>query len=248
MKLTLAGRDLLNALSLYLATRRTSLRAALQMRAPLSAEQTEDLRIHYSSYFISLLSAIETIREDEHFEPKHFTEALESALTFHDASNGSDNYAYIRELRNAIVHRGLDIFSAAHFKDNFPLIVAPNLIPNRGGKRKFASFSFYLLGVIERCETAVGPTLESHLGTLALLDKAPDPEESFAESLGFINQSAVMPPWAKEMARASLGLVDFHDIHKTSTSKLLELLKPCTVIPQGWPNQSFNPDPTATIF
>lgn len=242
MKLTLLERDLLNSLLLYLSTRRTALRSALQMRVPLSAEQAEDLRIHYSNYFINLLSAIEAIREDEQFEGKCFADALESSFSFVDFPNGADNYAYIRELRNAIVHRGLNIFSAAHFPENVPLLVAPNQVTNRSGSRKYDSFSFYVLGVIERCESVVGSTIEAHLEKMGLFEKSPDSEESLSESLEFIESSAAMPEWAKKMAQANLEAVDFHVIHQASIAKLQEALKPHTVLPLGLPNPSFNTD------
>ena len=237
MKLTLAERDLMNSLSLYLSTRRTALRSALQMRAPLSSEQTEDLRIHYSNYFINLLSAIEAIREDQHFEGKRFADTLESSFSFTDSPNGADNYAYIREIRNAIVHRGLDIFSAAHFPENVPLLVAPNQVANRSGNRKYSSFSFYVLGVIDRCESVVGPTIEAHLEEIGLFEKSPDPEASIAESLEFIESSVAMPEWAKKMAQANLGVVD-----QASITKLREALKPQPAFPQGLPNPSFKRD------
>lgn len=246
MKLSITERDLLNSLSLYLSTRRTSLRAALQMRAPLSAEQAEDLRIHYSNYFVNLLSAIEAIREDEQFEAKRFAEALESNFASKDSPSGANNYAYIRELRNAIVHRGLNLFSTAHFPENVPLLVAPNQITNKSGNRRYESFSFYVLGVIERCESVVGPTIEAHLENIGLFEKYPDSEESLAESLEFIESSVVIPDWAKKMAQATIGKVDFHVIHQASVAKLREILKPLTVIPQELPYQAFNKTPAST--
>lgn len=135
MHLTLAERDLLNALSLYLATKQTALRSALALRAPLTNEQAQDLRVHYSNYFVNLLSAIELISQGPTPGEQSFSAALDAAYSFTEFPSGAENYGYIRELRNAIVHRGLDIASAVHFAADVPLLVAPHTIANRSGNR-----------------------------------------------------------------------------------------------------------------
>ena len=80
MKISTVERDLLNALSLYLASRRTALRSALRLRAPLSTEAFEDLRIHYSNYFVNLFSAIDLIAESKPVAGEKFNDALEKAF------------------------------------------------------------------------------------------------------------------------------------------------------------------------
>jgi len=231
--LSLAERDLLSALSLYLATKGTALRSALRLRAPLTSEQALDLRIHYSNYFVNLLSAIELIREGPAPTSRQFSDALDAAFSIPKFPNGAENYAYIRELRNAIVHRGFDIASAAHFAAGIPLLIAPSTIANRGGNHHYKAFSYYVLGIVERCEAVVGPTIESHLSTLGLLERAPDHQEVLSEFLELVDQSSVMPEWAKKMARENMGEIDYKVSHLTSIAKLRDLLKPASVVPNS---------------
>lgn len=232
MTLTLAEREFLNSLTLYLATKRTSLGSALKLRAPLSAVHASDLRIHYSNYFISLLSAIELMRDGGRGTFSAFEAKLQTTFAVITGSDGKDCYGYIRELRNAIVHRGLNIFSAAHFRANFPLLVAPSPVPDRSGDRSYTAFSFYLIGVIEKCELVVGPTMEACLNEQGLLNRQPDREESVDEILRAVEESAAIPYWVKKTARKDLSAVDFESIHRANIDNLAELLKPNPISPQ----------------
>jgi len=231
MRLSIGERDLLNGLSLYLATRRTALRSALRLRAPLSAEAAEDLRIHYSNYFVSLMSAADLLTENASFNGSAFKQAVEAAFEALGTPDAGTNYLYVRELRNAIVHRGLNIASGAHFAGDFPLLVAPNPVINRSGAQKYSTFSFYLLGVVEGCEAVVGPTIEGHLDSLGILEKVPDVEAWTAEALELCRSSTAMPEWVKKMVPESLSTVDWNTIHGDSVAKLRDLLKPFSFTP-----------------
>lgn len=226
MKLSFAERDLMSALTLYLGTRRTALRSALRLRAPLSVDEAEDLRIHYSNYFVSLMSAADLVAEDAKIQGPTFRTRLEAAFCRVSNPSSSANYSYVRELRNAVVHRGLNIASGAHFAGDFPLLVAPDPVTNQSGNQVHSSFGFYLLEVVEGCEAVVGPTIEAHLDTLGVLDKEPDVDALLEESRRFINASTVMPDWVKKMAPESLSSVDWNAIHRSSILKLRDLLKP----------------------
>jgi hypothetical protein len=226
MKISRVEQHLLHSLDLYLASKRTALRSALKLRAPLQADEAEDLRIHYSNYYVNLISAIESISEVGDFEPGLFLKTLEARFSTIDATSGSDNYMYVRELRNSIVHRGLDIASGAHFVSNFPLLIAPAMVNNKWHDKSYLRFSYYLLGVIELCETVVGPTIEEHINQIGVFNKEPDREEWPGESLKFIDLSTEMPEWAKSMARESLPTVCLLTMHQGRVAKVRERLKP----------------------
>lgn len=110
--LSIANRQMLYSLSWYMTARQTELRAALSLRTPLSVTNQADMRVHYSGYFLNLLAATELFRETTTLQSNDFETQLYSRLVFDEFENGETNYPYIRELRNAIVHRGLDITSA----------------------------------------------------------------------------------------------------------------------------------------
>lgn len=107
--LSIANRDMLYSLSWYMCARQTALRAALSFRTQLSVTDQTDMRVHYSGYFLNLLAATELFREPTMLQPNYFEAQLYSRLVFDGFQDGEANYSYIRELRNAVVHRGLDI-------------------------------------------------------------------------------------------------------------------------------------------
>lgn len=232
MKLSNAERDLLHALSLYLATRRTALRSALRFRAPLSSEASEDLRVHYSNYFVSLFSAVDLITENKSINGDRFKHALETAFETVGTAKAATNCSYVRELRNAIVHRGLDIASGTHFAGDFPLLIAPNSVTNRGGAQKFPAFGFYLLEIVAGSEAVIGPTIAAHLDSLGILTKEPDAEAWLEETKEFIQAATVMPDWVKKLAPPSLDGFDWNAMHRDTVAKLRDLLKPVDFVPQ----------------
>lgn len=232
MRISTVERDLLNALSLYLATRRTALRSALRLRAPLSTEAFEDLRIHYSNYLVNLFSAIDLIAESKPVAGEKFKDALEKAFEAVGSSSAATNYKYVRELRNAVVHRGLDIASGAHFAGDFPLLVAPNPVTSRDGAQKYAAFGFYLLDIVATCEAVVGPTIEGHLDSVGVLNKEPDAAAWLEETKELIRSSAVIPDGAKNMVPASFGGLDWNAMHRDGVAKLRDLLRPLDFVPR----------------
>lgn len=117
--------EVLGVLKCYFESKNLSLKIALKFRAPLSVENMADLRLYYSQYFVSLLSATEFLFDKEYLFHKEFKCWLYEKFVFNGANNGEENYLYLRELRNAIVHRGYDILNASRFIKNFPLIIAP---------------------------------------------------------------------------------------------------------------------------
>lgn len=157
--LTIADRDMLYSLSWYMSARQTALRAALSYRAPLSVTELADMRVHYSGYFLNLLAAIDIVPNMPMLESEQFEKQLQTRLMFEGFQDGVNNYSYIRELRNAIVHRGLDITSAAHFDDNFPMILAEPKVQNKKGTKTFLAFDKYLLDIIAKCEFVVCPLM-----------------------------------------------------------------------------------------
>src|SRR5688572_3746471 len=129
--LSVANRDMLYSLSWYMSARQTALRAALSFRTQLSVTDQTDMRVHYSGYFVNLLAATELFRETTTLQPNDFEGQLYSRLVFDGFPDGEANYSYIRELRNAVVHRGLDVTSAAHIDGNFPMVLAKPKVQNQ---------------------------------------------------------------------------------------------------------------------
>jgi len=229
--LSLQDRATLNSLSLYLATRQTALRCALSLRTPLTTAQTSDLRVNYSNYFSSLISAVELLRESASLSIG-FSALLESRFVFAENPSGKVNYSYVRELRNAIVHRGLDISAAAHIKSGIPFFIAPHAISNQSGAKSYPRLSFYVLGIVAKCESVIPCAIEQHLANIGVLERSPDPEQWVAETLSLIEQSEVIPEWVRGMTSGAVKMVKPRDVHRASLERLRSGMQPYLALPR----------------
>lgn len=225
--LSIGTRNMLYSLSWYMSARQTALRAALSFRTPLSVTHQTDMRIHYSGYFLNLLAATELFREKT-TPSNDFNAQLYSRLVFDGFQNGQANYSYIRELRNAVVHRGLDITSYMHFDGNFPMILAVPKIQNRTRTETFVAFGKYLLHVIEKCESVVGPVMLDWMEAAGVFEATIDADVTAAEYRKAVEQLDDMPEPAKAMALATEFKSEWAlAAHSSAIAKLREALAPC---------------------
>lgn len=226
--LSIANRNMLYSLSWYMSARQTALRAALSFRTPLSINDHEDMRVHYSGYFLNLLAAIELFRENKGLQPIDFEAQLHSRLVFDGYQSGKANYSYIRELRNSVVHRGLDITSCAHIDGNFPMILAEPEVQDRMGTKTFVAFGKYLLDIIEKCESVVGPVMLDCLNAAGIFAATIDAEALVSESRKALERSRAMPEEVKAMFLATKLKPEWCEAaHSSSMTKLRGALAPC---------------------
>jgi hypothetical protein len=221
--------ELFSGLTMYFSSKRTALRSVLPMRSPLSADQAEDLRVHYSNYFVSLVSAIELMKDSGLIDRDVFARALEERFSCAGHPDGKANLAYVVELRNAVVHRGLDIAAAAQFPMNVPLIIAPATIGNRAGTKQHQAFAFYLLGIIEVCEAAAGSAIEACLSEVGLLNEPAAADSLQSWQVGMRQQIARaphMPDWGRQMAGDYLDKLELPVIHEIHLVGLRAALTP----------------------
>ncbi|MEH6387961.1 hypothetical protein [Pseudomonas profundi] len=217
--------EMLSAVKWYFELKNLSLRNALALRCPLSIDNQKDLRQYYSQYFAGLLSATELFLEKEYPNNAGFRDLLYKKLSFENFPDGEKNHSYLRELRNSIIHRGLDISSAAHIKDDFPLIISPSPVTNRSGVVSHTAFGYYLIEVIEKCESVVRDTFLEHFEEFNLLDKRLPQEKVIELSEKFISSSTAMPDWVKKSALNSIKDINHEEVHLASMNSLIETLK-----------------------
>ncbi len=226
--LSIANQHMLYSLSWYMSARQTALRAALSFRTQLSVTDQEDMRVHYSGYFLNLLAATELFRGTTTLHPNDFEAQLYSRLVFDEFQDGKANYSYIRELRNAVVHRGLDITFAAHIDGNFPMILAAQQVKNEKGTKVFVAFDKYLLHVIAKCESIVGSVMFDCLNAAGIFEATLDAEAAVAEYGVAVKQSHAMPELVKAMALATGFKPDWAlAAHSSAMTKLRGALAPC---------------------
>ncbi|WP_317202174.1 hypothetical protein [Janthinobacterium sp.] len=226
--LSIANRDMLHSLLWYMSARQTALRAALSFRTQLSVTEQTDMRVHYSGYFLNLLAAIDLFRDTATLQSNAFEAQLCSRLVFDVFQDGAANYSYLRELRNAVVHRGLDITSAAHIDGNFPMILAEPKVQNQKRTKTFFAFDKYLLHVIAKCESVVGSVMLDCLNSAGIFDATIDAGAAVAEYREAVEQSHAMPDDVKVRALAMEFKTEWAvAAHSSAMTKLRGALAPC---------------------
>jgi hypothetical protein len=218
-------RELTATLTWHFEAKNLALRNSLQFRCPLQVAQQHEMRLYYSDYFAHLISATELLRESEYTHRQQFKALLEGRFVFEGHPDGTDNYAYVRELRNSVIHRGYDITSAAHIDGDFPRVVAPPSVTNRDGTKTYSSLGYYLIDVISKCEAVVGHAVADHLADSGLLEPQVTQTEAVTRAMRSIDESHAMPQWAKEMGRQQIAHVDYLEMQRAQASKLVELLR-----------------------
>lgn len=221
-------RRLISAAQWYFEIKNLSLKNIFHIRCPLSVESQHDLRLYYSQYFSSLLSAIELILEQKEPESSIFRENLYQGLSFNEFADGEQNYSYIRELRNSIIHRGLDVTSSAHINEDFPMMIAPSPIKNRGGNKSYQPFGFYLIELIQKCEEVIGGLILNFFKENGYFDLKNDTDKLRNEIKEFLVNSdhRIMPKEVKAMALLNIDSLELNaeQLHRDfieSVSKVL---------------------------
>lgn len=138
---------------------------------------------------------------------------------------GENNTGYLRELRNAVVHRGLDIASSGTVVSNHVRAIAPAEISDRFGRRgSFKAFASTLFEVFEIGRSIAGPLVLEFAEPSFRAIEAMDLDEIRADYLRDMEASTLMPEWAKKMARESVDQIPFAEIRLLHSNKLRTLL------------------------
>lgn len=166
-----------------------------------------DIKMYHYLYFANLFGAVDIVRD--------YIKARGERLVFDDrvsqAFPRSDDYRYARELRNAIVHRGLDPAAAAHSDNNFLYVLCPSNVTNQSGTASYSCSFQYTVQLAECCNSAVNAALFEFLESHGFLEPghATIPKD---QALEFIRNSPAMPDWAKAMAAQAFEQLDFNQL------------------------------------
>lgn len=180
-------------------------------------------RDYHYLYFSNLFGAIEIARDYE----KETCAALDLEETIRQGFGGTDDYRYARELRNSIIHRGIDPAAAGHAHGNFLQVLCPAVVTDRTGKKMFSSSFKYTVQLADCCNEVVNPVILRFLESNGFL--VPDGMKADKqETLKAIRDSTAMPDWAKALAMQSFEGIDFDhmaaDIAETRIKRVKELL------------------------
>ncbi len=146
--------------------------------------------------------------------------------------DGTKYYDYLRELRNSVVHRGMNLTASSHIENDFPLILAPTPITNRSGNQVHEAPEKYFLSIIAHLEAIIPPLIVSHIKGNGWNDIFLGNDEALAESKQSIEKSIAMPEWVKQQALQSIQDIDMLDMQRQKMKSALENIEVTLALPE----------------
>ncbi len=134
----------------------------------------------------------------------------------------------MRELRNGIVHRGIDPTSGGAVVNGVVCAMAPPTVQNRSGSCSYTAPAHLLRDIFIHCEIGAKPIIERFLESSFKELSSMKPEAILSDALSAIEAVPHMPVWAKAMARTHISVEILAKAQTHQIEKLRELLKPRT--------------------
>jgi hypothetical protein len=178
-----------------------------KMKASPHGSNVFDLWMHHSLFFVNLMSAVDHVVDylkDNKANPEAFLDRIRNGF------GKSDDYNYVRELRNSVVHRGLDPSAAGHSDQTVLHLLCPTTVEDRNGRTYSCSFK-YLSELAQKCREVVDPAISDVLEGLNLFDPQLH-EQNHAETMNVLESATEMPDWAKALAKQAFDRMDFADM------------------------------------
>ncbi|HAS8191819.1 TPA: hypothetical protein I7674_21965, partial [Vibrio vulnificus] len=215
----------------YVKSKNLALKNALAIRCPMSLDTQEEHRQYYSQYLSSVLSITELLCDKATPLRSEFRDKLYSELGG-EHIDGSKYYDYLRELRNSVVHRGMNLTDSMHIVNDFPLILAPNPVTNRNGNQVHEAPEKYFLSIIEHVETVVPALVINHIEDSGWHSIFICNEQAQEESKRKVEQSEAMPDWVKQEALRVIPDIDMLDMQKQRMKSALENIRTTVALPK----------------
>lgn len=182
------------------------------------------MRMAYSQYFVNLQSLID--RSTELFGSDVRNQWISSLNGFGD-QDGRGNERYLRELRNAIVHRGFDPTGAGNVIGGFVLARSPRMIPDRHGANvAFRLPAEYLLQIAFHCETIIPSLVLDHANTTLSEIKSIPLNQRKDEILQTIRDSEHIPDEIKGFVLSKFDEFSWERFIQNDHQSLEEALNP----------------------
>jgi len=185
------------------------------------------MRMYYSLYLTNLMSAIDMVID---IHGRSFQMALEESLKTSSFS-GPAILGYIRELRNGVVHRGMDPTNGGVVIDGVARAMAPRIVKSRPTEKKPQGTSYtaptdLLRDIFIHCEIAAKSVIADFLEPNFDEISAVQPQEMLNDALDTIDLVQHLPDWAKVMTKKHMKPERLVEVQAHQIKKLRELLKP----------------------
>lgn len=190
--------DVLSSIAYYTNAKNVAFSCAQQYRVPLDKNSEAEFRHHYSSCLGSILSLTEYLQDSAYDYSTEFKAAISSDFVFERFPNGDQNYSYLRELRNMIVHRGYDVTSSAHLNEGWPWPILPAEVGNRSEKVFYPSYQRYLPLLIIQTSDVLDSIVQEHVNKyVSLLPDMTQDEVEASVKLMLFKDTLVIPSKVK---------------------------------------------------
>ncbi len=191
-----------------------------------------DMEIYHYLYLSNTLAAIDLVGETFHRQDfrkppyennyeRDIITAFDSALK-NPGMTGKEAYAYVRELRNSAVHRGLDSAAAGHSNDHHVFALCPATVNDLNGKNTYRCPCKYMVELGELTNLVFNTVIYEELDRRQAFESGP-PQVSQQDALDFLNSSDAMPDWAKGMAREAYQIDFRRVVAEAATTRMREL-------------------------
>jgi L-rhamnose mutarotase len=138
---------------------------------------------------------------------------------------GREAYAYVRELRNSVVHRGLGSAMSGEANERFVFALCPAGVRDSSGKNTYQRPWKYMLELATAANQAFNSVMYAELEKHNFFDVAKWKIHSLTDAISEIQASNEMPNWAKTMALESLAKRDYSKFAKQMLATRLDDMK-----------------------
>ena len=152
------------------------------------------LRVVHTVYLVGLVSALDLAKEL--FGERQVEDDWCRALDRIGGFEGKHNSAYVREIRNAAMHRGLDLSAMGTVGAGQVCIVAPKIArERRPAKPGYQRFRFLLRNLYADCEDALAKVVVDRMVVLDTAFSDQDPADYVAELNALRDAEGWIPKW-----------------------------------------------------
>ncbi|OUJ15603.1 hypothetical protein HK28_07450 [Acetobacter sp. DsW_063] len=180
-----------------------------------------DVRFHHSLFIINFMSLIDLAVE---FYGPLFKQQFIKKLDGTGGQTGENNEGYLRELRNATIHRGMDIASSGTVISNHVRAIAPEEIFDRHRKKgPFKPFASTLLEIFEISRLIGGSLVLEFAEPWFREMESREFNEMRDQYLRDLEENTFLPEWAINAARENIDQIPFMEIraHNSHTLRIL---------------------------
>lgn len=200
--------DTIAGLIWYAQCRQLALQQIQSFRPPADLQA---MRLCYGLYLMHLHSLLDLAKEED----SQVLARWEADLEWGGLS-GSNNARFLRELRNAIVHRGADVTMRGTIVNGHVCAVSPFEVWGREtrGRRTgpFSAFESLLWNMFVVAEDALVKTLKPLVRRIETQLLAYDEREGRNEFLKAVSDDAFLPDWVKSGAHETAAEIPFGQI------------------------------------